>query len=217
MTKTRRMLEENLKLVDAVCEVLDARIPVSSRNPDIDALLGSKPRMIVLNRADMADPEGLKKWSAYFRARGYAVLATDCKSRSGISRFVPTVRSLLAEKLQRYADKGQAGRPLKIMIVGIPNVGKSTLINQISGKKGAKAENRPGVTRGKQWVSVDQGLLLLDTPGILWPKFDDAETGAEMTASHRHGIDHFGPNFFGQLFELDCSLPFVANRFAQAG
>jgi len=180
MTKTRRMLEENLKLVDAVCEVLDARIPISSRNPDIDVLLGAKPRMIVLNRADMADPAGIKSWSAYFRAHGYAVLATDCKSRSGISRFVPTVRALLVEKLQRYAEKGQTGRPLKIMIVGIPNVGKSTLINQISGKKGAKAENRPGVTRGKQWVSVDQGLLLLDTPGILWPKFDDTETGMRL-------------------------------------
>ena len=180
MTKTRRMMEENLKLVDAVCEILDARIPVSSRNPDIDAICGNKPRMIILNRMDLADPEMVKVWSEYFRKKGMAVLATDCKSRKGINAFVPAVRSLLAEKLQRYADKGQTGRPLKIMIVGIPNVGKSTFINQIAGRKGAKAENRPGVTRGKQWVTVDQGLLLLDTPGILWPKFEDPEVGMRL-------------------------------------
>ena len=180
MTKTRRMMEENLKLVDAVCEILDARIPISSRNPDIDVICGNKPRMIILNRIDLADPDMVKTWSEYFRSQGMAVLATDCKSRKGIGGFVPAIRKLLAEKLQRYALKGQVGRPLKIMIVGIPNVGKSTFINQISGRKGAKAENRPGVTRGKQWVTVDQGLLLLDTPGILWPKFEDPEVGMRL-------------------------------------
>lgn len=180
MTKTRRMMEEELKLVDAVCEILDARIPISSRNPDIDALCGSKPRMVILNRIDMADPAVVRRWSDYFKSKGMAVLLTDCKSRKGISGFVPAVRELLAEKLQRYAAKGQAGRPLKIMVVGIPNVGKSTFINQIAGRKGAKAENRPGVTRGKQWVSVDAGLLLLDTPGILWPKFEDPEVGIRL-------------------------------------
>ena len=180
MTKTRRMMEENLKLVDAVCEILDARIPLSSRNPDIDSICGNKPRMIILNRIDLADPNMVKVWSDYFRSRGMAVLATDCKSRKGINGFVPAVRTLLSEKLQRYAEKGQIGRPLKIMIVGIPNVGKSTFINQIAGRKGAKAENRPGVTRGKQWVTVDQGLLLLDTPGILWPKFEDPEVGMRL-------------------------------------
>lgn len=177
MTKTRRMMEENLKLVDAVCEILDARIPLSSRNPDIDAICGNKPRLIILNRIDLADPDMITVWAEHFRAQGLAVLATDCKSRKGINGFVPAIRSLLSEKLQRYAQKGQIGRPLKIMIVGIPNVGKSTFINQIAGRKGAKAENRPGVTRGKQWVTVDQGLLLLDTPGILWPKFEDPEVG----------------------------------------
>ena len=180
MTKTRRMMEENLKLVDAVCEILDARIPVSSRNPDIDAICGSKPRMVILNRIDLADPAMVRVWSDYFRSRGMAVLATDCKTKKGINGFVPAIRTLLAEKLRRYAEKGQAGRPLKIMIVGIPNVGKSTFINQIAGRKGAKAENRPGVTRGKQWVTVDQGLLLLDTPGILWPRFDDPEVGLRL-------------------------------------
>ena len=180
MTKTRRMMEENLKLVDAVCEILDARIPISSRNPDMDFICGSKPRLVILNRIDLADPALVRRWSDYFRSKGMAVVATDCKSKKGINNFVPAVRGLLVEKLQRYAEKGQAGRPLKIMVVGIPNVGKSTFINQIAGRKGAKAENRPGVTRGKQWVTVDQGLLLLDTPGILWPKFEDPEVGIRL-------------------------------------
>ena len=176
MTKTRRQIEADLKLVDAVCEIVDARIPMSSRNPDIDAICGSKPRIIVLNRMDLADPEATKRWSNYFKSKGMAVVITDCKSRKGISDFQPAVRSVLKEKIERNAAKGM-NKPLKIMIVGIPNVGKSTLINQISGRKGAKAENRPGVTRGKQWVTVDSGLLLLDTPGILWPKFDDPQVG----------------------------------------
>ena len=180
MTRTRRMMEEDLKLVDAVCEILDARIPISSRNPDIDAICGKKPRMVILNRIDMADPDMVGRWSDYFKRQGMAVIRTDCKSRKGINTFAPAVRQLLLEKLQRYAEKGQVGRPLKLMIVGIPNVGKSTFINQIAGRKGAKAENRPGVTRGKQWVNVDGGLLLLDTPGILWPKFDDPEVGMRL-------------------------------------
>ena len=176
MTKTRRQIEADLKLVDAVCEIVDARIPVSSRNPDIAAICGNKPRLVILNRIDMADPAATAAWAAYFKAQGLSVVQTDCKSRQGIGQFVPAVRGLLQEKLRRDAEKGQT-RPLKIMVVGIPNVGKSTFINQIAGRKGAKAENRPGVTRGKQWVTVDQGLLLLDTPGILWPKFEDKRVG----------------------------------------
>lgn len=176
MTKTRRQIEADLKYVDAVCEIVDARIPMSSRNPDIDSICGNKPRIIVLNRMDLADPEATKRWAAYFRSRGMAVVITDCKSRKGISDFQPAVRSVLKEKIERNTARGMH-KPLKVMIVGIPNVGKSTLINQISGRKGAKAENRPGVTRGKQWVTVDPGLLLLDTPGILWPKFDDPQVG----------------------------------------
>ncbi len=176
MTKTRRQIEADLKLVDAVCEIVDARIPISSRNPDIDAICGGKPRILVLNRMDLADPEATKKWAAYFRERGMSVIATDCKSRRGISDFTPAVRRACAQKLERDAKRGM-NRPLRVMVVGIPNVGKSTLINQISGRKGAKAENRPGVTRGKQWVSVDAGLQLLDTPGILWPKFEDPKVG----------------------------------------
>ena len=176
MTKTRRQIEADLKLVDAVCEIVDARIPNSSRNPDIDAICGTKPRVIVLNRMDLADPEATKKWLAYYKSKGYAALATDCKSKKGVAEFIPAVRSVLKEKIQRNEAKGMH-KALKIMIVGIPNVGKSTFINQISGRKGAKAENRPGVTRGKQWVTVDSSLLLLDTPGILWPKFEDPEVG----------------------------------------
>ena len=160
MTKTRRQIEADLKQVDAVCEIVDARIPMSSRNPDIDAICGSKPRIIVLNRMDLADPAATKKWEAWFKGRGMAVIATDCKSRKGIADFTPAARIACKEKLERDAARGM-NRPLRVMVVGIPNVGKSTLINQISGRKGAKAENRPGVTRGKQWVSVE-GVIDLE-------------------------------------------------------
>lgn len=189
MTKTRRQIESDLKLVDAVCEIVDARIPVSSRNPDIDAICGNKPRIIVLNRMDLADNEATKKWMQYFRDKGYAAVATDCKTKKGISNFQPAVRSVLKEKIERNLAKGM-NKPLKVMVVGIPNVGKSTLINQISGRKGAKAENRPGVTRGKQWVNVDNGLLLLDTPGILWPKFEDPNVGMMLayTGAVKEGV-----------------------------
>lgn len=176
MTKTRRQIEADIRQVDAVCEIVDARIPVSSRNPDIDSICGTKPRIIVLNRMDLADPAATKLWISFFKQKGIAAVATDCKSRKGISNFQPAVRSVLKEKIERNAAKGM-NRPVRVMVVGIPNVGKSTLINQISGRKGAKAENRPGVTRGKQWVTVDSSLLLLDTPGILWPKFEDPNVG----------------------------------------
>ena len=189
MTKTRRQIEADLKQVDAVCEIVDARIPMSSRNPDIDAICGNKPRMIVLNRMDLADPAATSRWKAYFEKKGMAVIATDCKTKRGISGFTPAVRTACAEKLARDAAKGM-NRPLRVMVVGIPNVGKSTLINQISGRKGAKAENRPGVTRGKQWVTVDAGLQLLDTPGILWPKFEDPEVGMMLafTGAVKEGV-----------------------------
>ena len=179
MTKTRRQIEADLKQVDAVCEIVDARIPISSRNPDIDSICGNKPRIVILNRMDLADPASTKLWVNYFKSKGIAAVPTDCKTRKGIGDFLPAVRSVLKEKIERDLARGMK-RPLRVMIVGIPNVGKSTLINQISGRKGAKAENRPGVTRGKQWVTVDGGLLLLDTPGILWPKFEDPEVGMAL-------------------------------------
>ena len=189
MTKTRRQMEADLKLVDAVCEIVDARIVVSSRNPDIDSICGNKPRIVILNRLDLADPDATNRWVQYFKNKGMAAVATDCKSRKGIAAFTPAVRQLLQEKIQRDAAKGLS-KALRIMVVGIPNVGKSTLINQISGRKGAKAENRPGVTRGKQWVTVDNGLLLLDTPGILWPKFEDPNVGMMLayTGAVKDGI-----------------------------
>ena len=189
MTKTRRQIEADLKQVDAVCEIVDARIPVSSRNPDIDAICGNKPRIIILNRIDLADPAATKKWAAYFKEKGMAVVCTDCKSRKGISEFVPAARYACREKIARDQARGM-NRPVRLMIVGIPNVGKSTLINQVAGRKGAKAENRPGVTRGKQWVTVDTSLLLLDTPGILWPKFEDPEVGMMLayTGAVKEGV-----------------------------
>jgi ribosome biogenesis GTPase A len=206
MTKTRRQIEADLKLVDAVCEIVDARIPISSRNPDIDSICANKPRLIVLNRSDLADWEVTKSWMQYFRNQGIAAIATDCKSRRGINEFLPAVRSVLKEKIARNAAKGM-NKPLRIMIVGIPNVGKSTFINQISGRKGAKAENRPGVTRGKQWVTVDSSLLLLDTPGILWPKFEDPEVGMMLAytgAVKENVID---------TEELACHLAEKLNRY----
>jgi len=206
MTKTRRQIEADLKQVDAVCEIVDARIPVSSRNPDIDSICGSKPRIIVLNRMDLADPNATKKWKEYFRKKGMAVIATDCKSKRGIAEFNPAARSACAEKLERDAARGM-NRPLRVMIVGIPNVGKSTLINQISGRKGAKAENRPGVTRGKQWVTVDTTLQLLDTPGILWPKFEDPEVGMMLayTGAVKEGVI--------DIEELSCRLMELLHKF----
>lgn len=206
MTKTRRQIEADLKQVDAVCEIVDARIPMSSRNPDIDSICGAKPRIIVLNRMDLADPNATKKWASYFKNKGMAVLATDCKSRKGIADFTPAARTACAEKLERDAKRGM-NRPLRVMVVGIPNVGKSTLINQISGRKGAKAENRPGVTRGKQWVSVDSGLQLLDTPGILWPKFEDPEVGMMLAYTGAVKEDVI------DIEELACRLMELLHKF----
>ncbi|MBQ9329481.1 MAG: ribosome biogenesis GTPase YlqF [Oscillibacter sp.] len=180
MTKTRRMIAEQIKNVDAVCEILDARIPLSSRNPDVDELTAGKPRLVVLNRVDQADAEASRRWAAYFREKGYAVLETDAKSGSGTKQFAAAVRTLLADKLRAWAEKGQTGRVVRVMILGIPNVGKSTFINRVAGRKTAKTEDRPGVTRSKQWVPIDRGLELLDTPGILWPKFEDQSVGLNL-------------------------------------
>ena len=180
MTKTRRQIEADLGQVDMVAEIIDARIPVSSRNPDIDALVGTKPRLVVLNRADQADRVGNETWTKYFRAKGLAVLETDAKTGKGVQAFASAARELLKDLIERKREKGQVGRPVRAMIVGVPNVGKSTFINQVARRKSAKAGDRPGVTRGKQWVTVDAGLLLLDTPGILWPKFEDERVGLHL-------------------------------------
>ena len=180
MTKAQRMIEANMKLVDAVCEVLDARVPHSSRNPDIDRLAAGKPRLVILNRADLADPAFTAKWRDYFRRQGLAVLETDAKSGKGVGNFPRAVREVLSGKIAAYEAKGQGTRPLRVMILGIPNVGKSTFINKAAKRKAAAAGDRPGVTRGKQWISIDPGLELLDTPGILWPKFDSQQVGEAL-------------------------------------
>ena len=180
MTKTRRQIQADLKQVDLVAEIIDARIPISSRNPDIDELVGEKPRLIVLNRADQADPAMNKAWSDWFRKKGWSVLETNARDGKGVGQFSAAIKTALKEKLEQWKAKGLVGRPVRAMVVGVPNVGKSTFINQVAKKKSAKAGNKPGVTRGKQWVSVDAGLELLDTPGILWPKFEDETTGIHL-------------------------------------
>ena len=181
MTKARRMIAENIKLIDAVCEVIDARIPYSSRNPDLDEMTMGRPRLIILNRIDQADPEVSKKWAAEFKKDGAIVLETDCKSGKGIGGFSSAVRTLLSEKIARYDAKGQTGRVLRVMVAGIPNVGKSSFINRVAKRKAAETSDKPGVTRGKQWIKLDKGIELLDTPGILWPRFED-QTVAENLA-----------------------------------
>lgn len=180
MTKTRRMISDNLKMVDAVCEILDARIPVSSRNYDIAELSKDKPRLIVLNRVDLADDAKTKEWAAYYRAKGYSVLETNSKNGGGVSAFPSAIKQLLAKKLESYREKGQVGRSVRVMICGVPNVGKSSFINRVSGRNIAKAEDRPGVTREKQWIRVGNGIEMLDTPGMLWPKFDDKRTALNL-------------------------------------
>ena len=202
MTKAQRMIEENIKLVDAVCEILDARIPGASRNPDIDRLAGDKPRLVILNRCDLADPEMTARWRRYFQNQGLAILETDAKTGKGVSGFAPAVRELLKDKLKDYESKGQVGRPLRLMILGIPNVGKSTFINKVAGRKAAIAGDKPGVTRGKQWISIDNGLDLLDTPGILWPKFESQEVGELLAITNAIKADVIDKETLGANFML---------------
>lgn len=180
MTKARRMISDTVKQVDAVCEIIDARIPVSSRNPDLDDMTGNKPRLIIMNRTDQADPVSTQKWENYFKSTGMSVLKTDSKSGGGTEKFPAAVRQLLKKKLDEFKAKGQTGRQIRVMIVGIPNVGKSSFINKIAKRRAAIASDRPGVTKGKQWVNIDSGLELLDTPGILWPKFESQTVGENL-------------------------------------
>lgn len=210
MTKAQRMIGENMKLVDGVCEILDARIPASSRNPDIDSLVGDKPRLVILNRTDLADPEMTARWRAYFKSKGLAVLETDARSGKGIRDFQPAVRAVLKDRLAALEAKGQGTRPLRIMILGIPNVGKSTFINKVAGRKAAAAGDKPGVTRGKQWISIGTGLDLLDTPGILWPKFESQQVGEALALTNAIKSDvldreTLAANFMLRLRELKPS------------
>ena len=180
MAKTRRKIKEILPLIDAVAEVVDARIPISSRNPELKSLIGEKPLIILLNKCDMADEKATEEWIKYYKAEGVTAIALDCKTGKGINLFKGTVKTALADRLKYYAEKGMVGKPLRVMVVGIPNVGKSSFINRIAGNNKAKAENRPGVTRGNQWFTIDKQLELLDTPGVLWPKFEDKTVGEHL-------------------------------------
>ena len=209
MTKTRRMITAEIKNMDAVCEILDARIPLSSRNPDVDELTAGKPRLVVLNRVDQADPGETRRWAAYFRGKGYAVLEANAKGGAGTAQFAAAVRELLRDKLAAWADRGQVGRTVRIMVLGIPNVGKSTFINKVAHRKTARAEDRPGVTRSKQWVPVDSTLELLDTPGILWPRFDDPEVGKRLAFTGAIKDDVV------DMEELACGLmDYLSRRYA---
>lgn len=177
MAKTRRIMTESLGLVDAVIEVTDSRIPYSSRNPEMDRLVGRKPRLVLLNKCDTADDALTARWLEYYKNAGVNAIATDCKSGMNVQRIVPVIKDMLQETIDRWASRGMTGKAIRLMIVGIPNVGKSSLINRLAGSKRAKVEDRPGVTKGKQWVAVSSDIELLDMPGVLWPKFSDKDVG----------------------------------------
>lgn len=180
MAKTRRMIKASLPLVDAVVEILDARIPESSRNPDLQSLTEGKPRLVVLNKCDTADENAVQKWISFYRAQGVTAIAADCRSGKGLNKFAPAVRQVLSTLIEKYEAKGMKGRVLHLMVVGIPNVGKSSFINRLAGQKKAKVEDRPGVTRAKQWVKAGEDIELLDMPGVLWPKFEDPAVGERL-------------------------------------
>lgn len=180
MTKTKRQIQASLKLVDAVAEIIDARIPVSSRNPDLDSIIQNKPRVVLMNKCDMADPSSTQKWVNYFKNNGIVAIPIDCKTGRGINKFVSSVNEVLEEKIEKQKAKGLLNPTVRVMIVGIPNVGKSTFINRISKNRKAKAEDKPGVTRGNQWFTINKGFEVLDTPGVLWPKFEDKIVGERL-------------------------------------
>ncbi len=180
MAKTRRLMADSLRLVDVVIEVTDARIPYSSRNPEMDKLVGRKPRIVLLNKCDAANETATSRWIDYYKRQGIPSIATDCRSGKNINRVIPLVKDVLRDEIAKWTAKGMVGRPIRIMIVGIPNVGKSSLINRLAGSKRAKVEDRPGVTRGKQWVTLANDVELLDMPGVLWPKFEDQDVGLSL-------------------------------------
>ena len=180
MTKTRRLIEADLKLVDAVAEVVDCRIPESSRNPMINEIVYGKPRIMLLNKCDQADERVTALWKSYYEKSCMSVIVCDCRSGKGINKFLPVLKSELSELLERRRAKGNIGKALRVMVVGIPNVGKSSFINRMANSRKTKVEDRPGVTRGKQWVAIDKEVELLDMPGILWPKFDDKQAALKL-------------------------------------
>ncbi len=180
MAKTRRLIKESLSMVDAVTELLDARIPMSSRNPELDELTQKKPRIVLLNKCDMADDNITRQWVEYFKSKGQYALPVDCRTGKGLNKYGELVRTVLADTIKKNEDRGMAGKPLRMMVVGIPNTGKSSFINRMAGKNRAKVADKPGVTRQNQWFAIGSGIELLDTPGVLWPKFNDPKVGDKL-------------------------------------
>lgn len=180
MAKTRRLIKESLPFVDMVTEIVDARIPMSSSNPELKEMIGSKPRIVLLNKCDVADEKTTARWVEYYRNIGVYALPVDCRSGKGLNAYLPLVRRVLKDKIKRNEEKGMAGKPLRVMVVGIPNTGKSSFINKMAGRNRAKVADKPGVTRSNSWFAVGSGIELLDTPGVLWPKFDDRAVGDKL-------------------------------------
>ena len=180
MAKTRRTIKESLSLVDAVTEIVDARVPLSSQNPELSEIIGNKPRIVILNKCDVADSKSTKKWIEYFNSKGIYAMSADCRSGKGLNDYRPLVKKVLKEKIESNEKKGMHGKALRIMVVGIPNTGKSSFINKMAGRNRAKVADKPGVTRQNQWFVIGDGIELLDTPGVLWPKFDDPEVGNKL-------------------------------------
>ncbi|MBQ7115549.1 MAG: ribosome biogenesis GTPase YlqF [Clostridia bacterium] len=180
MAKTRRLIKESLPFVDLVTEIVDARIPMSSSNPELKEMIGNKPRIILLNKCDVADEKATAKWVEYYKSNGMYAIPVDCRSGKGLNAYLPLVRDVLKDKIQRNTEKGMVGKPLRVMVVGIPNTGKSSFINKMAGRNRAKVADKPGVTRSNSWFAVGNGVELLDTPGVLWPKFDDKAVGDKL-------------------------------------
>jgi ribosome biogenesis GTPase A len=200
MARTRRQIKESLPLVDAVVEIVDARVPVSSRNPELPELIGQKPLMVILNKCDLADENATHRRISELGKQGVTAIAVDCRSGKGLNAFAPTVRRMLADKIEANAQKGMAGKPLRLMVVGIPNTGKSSFINRMAGKNKAKVADKPGVTRQNQWFGIGNGIELLDTPGVLWPKFDDPDVGLRLA-------------FIGSVKDTILDIELIAARF----
>ncbi len=200
MAKTRRQIKESLPLVDAVVEIADARVPQSSRNPELREIIGKKPLMLILNKCDLADENATRKKIAELEKEGVAAIAVDCRSGKGLNAFAPTVKKVLKDRIEANVQKGMAGKPLRLMVVGIPNTGKSSFINRMAGKTKAKVADKPGVTRQNQWFNIGNGIELLDTPGVLWPKFDDPDVGLRLA-------------FIGSVKDTIMDLELIAARF----
>lgn len=200
MARTRRQIKESLPLVDAVVEIVDARVPVSSRNPELPELIGQKPLMVILNKCDLADENAMRRRISELGKQGVTAIAVDCRSGKGLNAFAPTVRRVLSDKIEANAQKGMAGKPLRLMVVGIPNTGKSSFINRMAGKNKAKVADKPGVTRQNQWFGIGNGIELLDTPGVLWPKFDDPDVGLRLA-------------FIGSVKDTILDIELIAARF----